>query len=67
MVQSRSGLGLAPESLHRLAILSYALGQEFESNKAVEARVLSLIHHTHSTAAEFLKDAIVGDGLTNQR
>jgi hypothetical protein len=36
-------------------------------NEAVEADVLSLVHHTHPTPTEFLNDAVVGDGLADER
>src|SRR5260370_42472474 len=38
------------------------LGQELEGNEAVQPRILSLVDHTHTAAAELLGDAIVRDG-----
>jgi len=39
------------------------LQAKIERHKSVEPRVFRLIHHTHSTAAQPLEDAVVGDGL----
>jgi hypothetical protein len=39
--------------------------QELQRNEATEVGVLSLVDHTHPAAADSLKDAVVGDGLTN--
>ena len=66
MVQSRGGLSLAPETLQSLGILGDLVGQELQSDKAVEASVLGLVDHTHPAAAELLDDAVVRDGLADQ-
>jgi hypothetical protein len=36
-------------------------GQELESDETVQARVLGLVHHTHTASAKFLDDAVVRD------
>jgi hypothetical protein len=33
----------------------------------VQARVLGLVNHTHTTTAEFLDNAVMRDSLTNER
>jgi hypothetical protein len=40
--------------------------KKLQGYKAAQARVLSLVHHTHSTAAESLEDAVMGDGLVDE-
>ena len=65
MVQSGRRFRLAPETLQRLAILSYIFGQELQGNKTVEPGILGLIHHTHPAATDLLNDAIVRDGLVD--
>jgi hypothetical protein len=37
-----------------------------ESDKAIELNIFGLVHHTHASAAQFLDDAVVRDGLTDQ-
>ena len=62
MVEGGGGLGFALEALERLMVLGHLLRQEFERHKAVELGVLSFVDDTHSSAAELLQDAVVGDG-----
>jgi hypothetical protein len=35
-------------------------------NKTVESSVFGLVNDAHASSAEFLENAIVGDGLTEQ-
>jgi hypothetical protein len=46
--------------------LGHLIGEEFQSDKTIQAGILSLVDHTHTPATEFLDDAIVGDGLANE-
>ena len=39
--------------------------QELQDHIATQAGVLGLINHTHPTAAQFLCDFVVGDGLAD--
>jgi hypothetical protein len=59
-------LRLAPESGQSLCILGYLIGQKLQSHKAVQPRILGFVDHTHPTAAQFLNDAVVRDGLADQ-
>jgi len=36
-------------------------------DKSVQARIFALVDNAHSTAAELLDNAIVGDGLANHK
>ena len=67
MVQGRSGLGFASKPFEGLSILSEVSGKKLQSDKASETGVFRLVHHTHSAAAQFLQDVIVGDALANER
>jgi hypothetical protein len=67
MIQCRSCLGLTTKSLQRLAVIGNAFGQEFKSNKPVEASVLGLVNMAHTPAAEFFEDAVVRNGLAEKR
>ena len=46
---------LAPEALQRLRILRQFVGQKLQSDTPAQAQVFSLIHHTHTAAAQFLQ------------
>ncbi len=59
MIECGGSLGFAAKTFQGLAVLRYAFRQEFQSNKAVEARVLGLVDHSHASAAEFFEDTIV--------
>jgi len=63
MIQRRGGLGLALETIERLAIVRQFVREEFQCNEALQARVLGLVHHAHAPAAKFSEDAIVREGL----
>lgn len=57
------GFGFALKPAQGLRVVRNVVGQEFESDKAREFDVLGLVHHSHSAAAEFLNDPVMGDGL----
>jgi hypothetical protein len=67
MVQRRSRLRFTLKPRQRLRVLCNIFRKEFQRYKAKQASVLCLINHTHSAPAQLLDDAVVGDGLTNQR
>ena len=66
MIQRRRILGFALEAAQGLRVLGYIVGQEFESDKATEIRVLGLVHHTHPPAAQLLDNAVMRDGLADE-
>ena len=49
--------------LQGLAILGELLRQELQGHISTQAGVLSLVDHTHPTAAYFLKHLVMADGL----
>ncbi len=59
MVQRRCCLRFALEARQCLSVARNVVRQEFEGYKTVKARVLSLVHHSHSTAAELSDYAVV--------
>src|SRR5882672_7437266 len=67
MVQRGGSLGFALEAAECLRIFGNVVGQELEGNEAAELQVLSLVDHTHASAAELLNDAVVRDGLADHR
>ena len=66
VVQGGGGAGLAPEPLQALGILGILLGQELQGDAAAEAGVLGLVDDPHAAAAQWLQDAVVGDGLADR-
>jgi hypothetical protein len=67
MVKSGGCAGFALEPFDRLRVFRQRFGQELQSDEAAELGVFSLVHHTHTAAPEFIDDAIVRDGLADQR
>src|SRR5262249_14194439 len=67
MIQSRSGLCFAPESRQSLRITCDLVGEEFEGDKAVQADVFGFVHDSHPAAAEFLENAVMRNGLADER
>src|SRR5712692_161102 len=62
MIQSRRRLRLALEAGQCLRVSGNLLRQKLESDETVEPSVLSLIHNTHTPAAQLFDDAVVRDG-----
>ena len=65
MRQRGGGFCLALETVQGQRITRNLIGQELQGNKAVQARVLSLIDHSHAAAAQLLDNAVVRDSLAN--
>src|ERR1700728_3220176 len=65
MVQSRSGLCFTAKAAEGLRIFRHFVGQELQSNKAIEFGVLGFEYDAHSAGAQLLEDAIVQDGLAD--
>src|SRR5215471_2764494 len=67
MVQCGSGFGFAAKPFERLRIVSQRIGKKLKGNETVEPCVLGLVDHTHPAAAEFFEDAVMRDGLADER
>ena len=65
MIQCRGCLRLPLEASQRLRVFGYFVGQKLQGYETVQRRILSLVHHTHATAAQLLDDAVVRDGLAD--
>ena len=65
MVQGGSGAGFAAEALQSLRVLGDVVGKEFQSNEPAEVGVFGFVDDAHAAAAEFLNDAVMGDGLAD--
>src|SRR5579864_9835183 len=65
VIEGRSGARFALKTLESLCVGGDVLGKELEGNEASQLDVLGLIDDTHASAAEFLDDAVMGDGLAD--
>ena len=54
---------LRAEAAESLRVFGNVVGQELQSDKAVQLYVLGFVDNAHATAAEFLDDAVVGNRL----
>jgi hypothetical protein len=67
MIQSRSRARLPPKSFQRLRIRRKFIRQKLQRHEPPQVRVLSLIHHAHSAAAQPFHNAVMRKGPANQR
>src|ERR1700747_828524 len=67
MIERGGGLSFALKARQCLGIAGNSLRQEFQRYEGSKTSVLGLIDHAHPTAAEFLDDLIVRDGLSDER
>src|SRR5215467_9087738 len=65
MVEGGCRLGLAAKAHQSLRILGHLVRKEFQSNEAVQFRVLGLIDDAHPATADLLDDAVMRDDLIN--
>src|SRR5690242_2191938 len=63
MVEGGSRLGFAAKTHQSLRILGHFVRKEFQSNEAVEFRVLGLVNDAHAATADLLDDAVMRDDL----
>jgi len=63
MIQSGSRAGFPPKPLQHSVICGVVLRKKLESQDATKPDILSLVHHTHTAAAELFQDPVVGYGL----
>ena len=67
MIQRGRGLGFPLETSQSLRVARHFIGQEFQRDEAVQPGVFGFVNDAHASAAEAFHDAVVGDGLANQR
>jgi hypothetical protein len=65
MIKRRGSPSFPAKTFEGLGIASDFFGQELQGHKATETCVLGLVDNPHTTATEFLRDAVVRDGLTD--
>jgi hypothetical protein len=59
MIQCGGGLGFALKTGERLGVFGHVVGQELESHEAAKLYVFGFVHHSHTTAAQLLNNAVV--------
>src|SRR5262245_42670683 len=67
MIECGSCLCFTLEACKRLRVARNTLRKEFQGDKAVQARVLGLVNHTHTATTKLLDDAVVRNGLADER
>src|SRR5262249_31089986 len=59
MIEGRGRASLPAKALQCLRIARHIVRQKFERSEASEPYVLGFVNHAHSTATQFLDDAVV--------
>jgi hypothetical protein len=59
------GTRLSAKAFQHLRVFCNVPRQELQSDEATDFGVLSLVNHSHATAAELLDDAVARDGLAD--
>src|ERR1700722_4421413 len=67
MIQRGGCAGFPAEALQGLGILGQIFGKKFKRDIPAEIYVFRFIDHTHTTASKLRNDAVVRDGLPNER
>jgi hypothetical protein len=67
MIECRSRLRFALESLERNGIVRSFRGEEFQRNGPAEPSVFGLVDDTHPATAQLFEDAVVRNGFTDER
>ena len=67
VIECGSGLRFTAKAFQRLRVARQFFGQEFQTDRAMQPRVLGLINHTHPAAAQLLDDSVMGNCSPNER
>jgi hypothetical protein len=67
LIQRRGSSRFSTEAFEGRRIFGQFIGKKLQRDVAAEIRVLSFVHHAHATNAKLFSDAVVGDGVANQR
>jgi hypothetical protein len=66
VIKGGGGLGFALEAFEGGGVAGQGFREEFKGHLALETDVVGTVHDAHTPAAEFVQDAVVGDGLADQ-
>src|SRR5271170_6652708 len=67
MIQGGGRFGFAAKTFERLRITGDLFGKKLESDEAIEASILRFVDNAHTSTTEPLDNAIVRDGLADER
>ena len=67
VIEGRGGLGFPFKTGEGLGIFGNFVGEEFQGDKATKACVFGFVDNAHASAAEFLQDAVMREGLADER
>jgi len=67
VIERGSGLRFTLKPSEGLRVARDVLRQKFQRDEAAQARVFGFVNDAHASAAEFFDDAIVRNGLADQR
>src|ERR1700756_3106691 len=67
VIQRGGGSRLAPKTFQGLRVLCQGLRQELQGHEPAQLHILRFINHAHATSAELLDDAVMRNGLSDQR
>jgi hypothetical protein len=67
MVKGGGCSSFAAEAFEGLRVFGKVVGEEFESNEAAELKIFGFVDISHTSAANFLQDAVMGDRLPDER
>src|ERR1700686_1250336 len=67
MIKRRSRLCLSLKTGESLRIPGDVVGQKFHCDKAEQSEVFGLVNDTHTAAAKLFEDAVMRNGLSNER
>jgi len=67
MIEGGSGLGFALKTGKGALVSDDGEGKKLERDEAMEASVLRFVDDAHAASADFFDDAVVGDGLADER
>jgi hypothetical protein len=59
--------GFPLKAFESLWVVDESCGKKFQSDVAAESEVLGLVHFTHTPSAELSEDAVVRNGLSDER
>ena len=67
MIQRGGGSRFPAETFKRLLVFGHFVGKKLERDVAAKIDVFSFVHNAHTTAAKSFNDAVMGNGLADQR
>ncbi len=67
MIQGAGGPRFALKAFDRMSVLGKLFREEFQGDVAAKFNIFRLVHHSHAASAQFVHDAVMGNGPPNHR